>query len=222
MSRNLIVTIVVMILIVAAGGIYISMNKQQTSPTAPSENTEASAQPTPVVEKTSLKNFMSMQGTQKCDFTDPDSGNSGVVFMDSGKFRGNFSANTGGKATMTHMINDGKNAYIWMDDQPTGFKTTVEAVEQMSSQTGVSQSVDINKQVDYKCASWESDPDKFIVPGDKKFTDMSKMMEDAMKRMPSVSPNASITPQDNVESCLVCDGLESDAKAQCKKALKCS
>lgn len=221
MSRNLIVTIVVIILITAAGGAYISMNRKQA--VTPSENTsQASVQPSPAIQKTSLKNFMSMAGTQSCDFTDTDSGNTGKVFMDSGKFRGDFSTTVNGKVTMTHMINDGKAAYIWMDDQPTGFKTTIEAVEQMNGQTGVQQSVDINKQVDYKCASWNSDPDEFIVPGDKKFTDMSKLLEDTQKRMPSSSPNASVSSIGNPEACSACNNLEGDAKAQCKRALKCN
>jgi hypothetical protein len=217
MNRNLIATIVVVILIVAASASYLFMNRPVSTP-APAGNMETSAQPSPVMEKTSLKSFMSMAGTQKCDFTDPDSGNSGTVYLDSGKMRGDFSASVGGKTSMTHMINDGKNAYIWMDDQATGFKTSISAIEAMSGQTGMQQTVDINKEVNYKCESWSADPLKFAVPAEIKFQDMSKMMEDAMKRMPS----SSLSPEDKAAACSACSNLEGDAQTQCKRALKCS
>lgn len=221
MNRNLIITIIVVALVGLTTGYYF-INQKKVNET-PSQTATDSGIPSPssVMEKASLKSFMTMSGTQKCDFSDQDMGSSGVVYIDSGKVRGDFNANVSGETTVTHMINDGKNAYIWMDDQETGFKTTLEAVEQMSGQTGVSQSVDINKQVDYKCESWNPDSSKFTVPSERKFTDMSKMMENAAKMMEKSSPNTSLTPEENAAACSACNSVTGDSKTQCLKALNC-
>lgn len=223
MSRNYLIAGVVVVLLLLGGG-YLVMNQFTQAPAAVTENNHPlpSVQASVSTEKNSLKNFMTMTGTQKCQFTDSETGNSGTVYVASGKFRGDFSSNFDGKVTPSHMINDSKDVYIWMDDQATGFKTNLEAIEQMSGQTGVSQSVDINKEVDYKCESWSIDPDMFVVPGDKNFSDMSKMMQDAAKMMQSTSPNASAIPAGNPAACAACDNLEGAAVTQCKTALKCN
>lgn len=197
------------------------MNRTSTVPADPeTQSASPAGGSSTTTEKASLKSFMGMAGTQKCDFADPETGNSGTVYLDSGKMRGDFSSNINGKVTPSHMTHDGKDVYVWMDDQATGFKTSLEAIEQMSGQTGVSQSVDINKEVDYKCESWAVDPVKFVVPSEIKFQDMGKMMEEAMKRMPSTSLNGSAN--DNAAACSACNNLEGDAQTQCKKALKCN
>ena len=224
MNRNVLVTVAVVILIVLATGYYF-MNRSTVAPVNPSTNQpEASinAEPSVTTEKTSLKNFMSMAGDQKCDFNDIESGSSGTVYLNSGKMRGDFSSKVGDKVTPSHMINDGKDIYIWMDDQATGFKTSLSAIEAMSGQTGVSQTMDINKEVDYSCSSWGVDPVKFTVPTDIKFQDMGAMMQN-MQGLMSAAPNASgLTGTDMNAACAACDNLEGDSQAQCKRALKCN
>lgn len=117
------------------------------------------------------------------------------------------------------MINDGKDVYIWMDDQTTGFKTSLAAIEEMSGQTGSTQAVDLNKEVDYTCASWTVDPIMFAVPTEVKFQDMSKMMENMGAITQSPVPGATSS---NAAACAACENLEGDSQAQCKKALKCN
>lgn len=216
MGKNLIVTIVVVLIALGAGG-YFLMNRQGTAPaTSNPESVEPSMSPTTMMEKTTLKNFMSMAGSQKCEFSDVETGSSGNVFIADGKMRGDFSSNMGGKVTSSHMINDGKDIYIWMDDQATGFKTSLTAIEEMSNQegvTGVNQTVDLNKQVDYKCESWSADQLKFAVPVEVKFQDMGAMM----KNMPSAS-----AMQGNAEACKACENLEDPQRTSCRTALKCN
>lgn len=219
MNRNLIVTIVVVAIIALAGGYYV-MSHMQAAPQAPSQTAAETPTPQPsaAMEKASLKSFMTMVGDQQCQFNDTETGNSGTVYLNSGKMRGDFSSTVNGKPAATHMINDGTDAYIWMDDQATGFKTNLKTIEEMSGQTGVQQSVDLNKQVDYKCTGWTPDPVKFAVPTEVKFQDMSKMLQDGLKMMPSGSPSAA----SNAQACAACDNLEGDQQAQCKRALKCN
>ena len=197
------------------------MNPTSETAVNPSDATpEVSVSSAPATsEKASLKNFMSMVGDQKCDFSDTETGSSGVVYLNSGKFRGDFSSNVNGKVTPSHMINDGKDVYIWMDDQTTGFKTSLAAIEEMSGQTGSTQAVDLNKEVDYTCASWTVDPIMFAVPTEVKFQDMSKMMENMGAITQSPVPGATSS---NAAACAACENLEGDSQAQCKKALKCN
>lgn len=220
MNRNLIATIVVIFIIAGAGGFYF-MNRQAVAPAANNETQ------TPVasiaVEKSSIKDFMAMSGNQRCVFSDAETGNSGTVYLNSGKMRGDFSSNTGGQVSNTHMINDSENIYIWINNQTTGFKTTltdVEKMSEMSGQNGVSQSVDINKKVDYKCEAWSVDSGKFVIPAEIKFQDMGKMMEN-LGNMMQVSPNPNASGA-SAEACAACDSLTGGAQDQCKRALKCN
>lgn len=221
MSKNLIVTIIVILIALGAGGYYL-MNRQPAVPVNP-EPAEPVVSPTTTMEKTTLKSFMNMGGNQQCEFSDMETGSSGSVFIADGKMRGDFSANAGGKATASHMINDGKDIYIWMDDQATGFKTSLTAMEEMSNtegMTGVNQTVDLNKQVDYKCESWSADQLKFAVPVEVKFQDMAAMMKN-MPSMASSAPSGSAM-QGNAEACKACENLDDQQRTSCRTALKCN
>lgn len=196
------------------------MNQSEVSPSSP-EAQMPGASSTTSMERATLKSFMAMGGTRQCEFTDTETGSSGQVYLDSGKMRGDFSSNVNGKVTPSHMINDGESVYVWMDDQPTGFKTTLAAIEAVSGTTGVSQSVDVNKEVNIKCENWNAEADKFTLPQDKTFNDMSKMMQDVTKMMQSAKPSASLSPEVSEQACAACENLEGQAKTQCRSALKC-
>ena len=200
------------------------MNKTTQEPAASTVNNTAqpSVEASISTQKSSLKDFMTMTTDQQCEFKDSETGNSGTVYVSNGKMRGDFISDVNGKQAASHMINDGTTAFIWMDDQATGFKTNLEAIEKMSGQTGVSQTVDINKPVDFTCSSWTVDQAKFAVPVEIRFSDMSQMMEDAMKRMPSTMPTSPVASGNSQVACAACDSLEGEAVTQCKTALKCN
>lgn len=226
MTRNLIVTIIAVILIALVGGYYF-MNRFSEPPVNPINTTPAASvsQSPTISEKTSLKNFMSMGGTQKCEFSDADNKSSGSVYLNAGKMRGDFMSKVNDKETSTHMINDGTSVYIWIDDQKIGFKTTLESIEQMSNSegvTGVSKTVDINRQVDYKCGGWNADQVKFAIPTDVKFQDMGVLLKNVQNMTRSASPNASVSSGGNAEACAACNNLEGEAQVQCLRALKCN
>lgn len=219
MNRNLIIVAVV-VLITLVGGGYFLMNRSDNSETPSQTASEASSAPETAesMQKTTLKEFMAMSGTQQCQFNDAETGNSGAVFIDAGKMRGDFNSSVNGKITPSHMINDGKDIYFWMDDQATGFKTSLSAIEGMSGHTGSAQTVDINKEVDYKCESWTADPVKFAVPTEVKFQDMAAMMNNMTN---SAAPN--VPNGGNMEAaCAACDNLQGSQRDQCRTALKCN
>lgn len=220
-NRNLVVTLGVFAVIIFAAAGYMFMNRVSVNPSAvQTDNPTVSPAATATTEKSSLKDFMSMTGDQKCEFNDEVSGSSGFVYLNSGKMRGDFTSKVNDKESLTHMINDGSDIYIWMDGQKTGFKTTLESIEQISQTegvTGVSQTVDINKKVSYKCETWIAEQAKFKVPDGVNFQDIAAMM----KKIPS-SASASGMSQTNIDACSACNNLEGDAQAQCKRALKCN
>ncbi len=223
MNRNTIVTIIVIVIALAAGGYYM-MSRQAAQP-ANTETQNISDNTNSGLTKMTLKDFMNMSGSQKCQFSDTETGSSGEVFIADGKTRGDFSTSNQGKEMKSHMINDGQNVYIWMDDQTTGFKTSLSAVEEMSKMqgtTGVSQTVDINKEVDYKCESWSADSLKFGVPVEIKFQDMGAMMKN-IQGMQSMSPSSTDDSiKGSKEACGACDNLEGEQRDSCRSALKCS
>lgn len=222
MNRNTIITILVIIVIAGATAGYFMMNRNVSAP-ATIENTVSSS-PTTTAQKTSLKEFMDMDGTQKCEFSDVDTNTSGEVYMGEGQMRGDFVSKMGDKPVNSHMVNDGTDVYVWMDEQATGFKTSLKAMEEMGNQegvTGVNQAVDLNKQVDYKCEGWTLDKTKFAVPVEVKFQDVGAMMQN-VQGMQSALPNASIPAGANQAACAACDNLEGSQLTQCKTALKCN
>lgn len=224
MSKNTLVTVAVVILIVLAGATYISLNNNSSSAPVGFVNQQSESPVITSTEKTSLKTFMTMQGTQRCEFSEADSGGEGEFYIGDGQMRGDFMSKMGDKNVTSHMVNDGKDVYIWMDDQATGFKTSLKAMEEMSNQegvTGVNQTVDLNKQVDYKCEDWTLDKAKFAVPVEVKFQDVGALMQN-IQGMQSSLPNASIPAGANQAACAACDNLEGAQITQCKTALKCN
>lgn len=223
MSKNLVVTIVVVLIVAAASGGYIFMNRTQTSP-AVTGNQDFSENPSPVMEKTTLKELISMSGSHQCEFSDLESGSAGEVYLAEGKMRGDFSSKVNGDTVNSHMINDGNNIYIWMDNQATGFKTSLQVMEEMSKEegmTGVNQTVDLNKQVEYKCQERSVDGAKFAVPTEIKFQDIGAMME-SVGKMRTDTPNSSIPSHAKAAACAACDNLQGEQQDQCKSALKCN
>lgn len=230
MNRNVVVTIGVLVIIIVAVGGYMFMNRSSVNPSAiQTENPSVSPVATTITtEKTSLKDFMRMTGDQKCEFKDEDSSSSGNIYLNSGKMRGDFISSVNDKESITHMINNGTDIFIWIDGQKTGFKTTLDSIEQISKTEGttrVSQPVDINKQslamlakqVDYKCEAWTVEQLKFAVPDDVNFQDIAAMM----KKIPASATGSGMS-NSNIEACSACNNLETDAQAQCKRALKCN
>lgn len=220
MNRNLLVTLIVISVIAAAAGGYLFMNRSQSAPVV-NQSQEVSTSPASSSEKIALKDLMNISGSQKCQFSDKENESNGVIYISDRKMRGEFNAKGGEKNNMTYMVNDGKDIYIWMDDQTTGFKTSLQAVEQMSQQqgmTGVNQTVDLNRPVDYSCENWIKDETKFAVPVEVKFQDTGALMKNLPQVVQSANPQASVSSA----ACAACNNLQGEERDQCRTALKCN
>jgi len=130
--------------------------------------------PTSMSSTSSLKDLMA-KGDQMCTYS--DNGNSGTVYIGSGKTRMDFVATSQGKTSNVHSIMDGTTSYTWIDGQGTGYKMAINksGITPNTGSTSTPQQVDPNKQVNYTCSSWSVDDSKFTLPGGINFMDLSSM-----------------------------------------------
>ncbi len=217
MNKNLLIGIVIVLLILIGGG-YMFLNRSQNPQPSTIETTETTqvTNTAGVVEKKSIKSLLALGSNQTCTFEDKETGSSGTVFIDSGKFRGDFSSNVNNVVSNSHMIADGKDVYVWTDNSKEGFKMSVDSIEKINE--GGPKTVDINKEVDYSCTPQGAEVSKFVLPTDVVFSDFSKMIEDAAKLKQNGTSNTTQSPQSN---CGVCDSVPAESQAQCREALRC-
>ena len=180
---------------------------------------------------TSLKELMTGSASQKCEFTTGEAGSTsqGTVYVANGKMRGDFTVTASGKTMVSHMINDGQTFYTWMDGTNTGYKMTVQSMDQnQSMSTSQSGSVDPNAKYDYNCSAWTADSAQFNLPANITFTDMATIMQNIATPTPTPTKSTSKTPTptptqttSNPSVCGYCDTLGAEQKAQCRVAYAC-
>ncbi len=209
MNRNLLIALAVLILLIIGGGyLFLSSNKQPSSIGEAQDKMMGKSG-----EVTSLKNLLNSKNNQQCTFSDSEAQTSGTMYISGGKARGDFSSVVDGKTVASSMLSTGQEIYIWMDNSPTGFKTSLDAIEQAQSQ--MPQSVDINKESSYTCSPWSPVDSYFTPPSSITFTDYSSMFKNA--------GNASGAPViDKATMCAGCDNLTDDARTECRTTLQCN
>ena len=228
MKKNILIPVIVLVLLLLGVGGYLFMNKQSTRPSG-IENDVVSSNNSKgdlsTLQKASLKNLMGMKN-QECTFSDKESGSEGVMRVSSGKMRGDFTSKSEGQTLTTHMISDGKDVYIWMDELQSAMKISLAAMEDVNSKAlaNAPKTVDFNREVEYGCKSWSPDNSLFQIPTDRTFTDMSAMMKGAaemMKDIKTPSTEGTVSSEDKASACAVCDQAPAGAKEQCRAALGC-
>ena len=170
----------------------------------------------------SLKNLLNYASNQKCTFSDPESGSSGVVFGSSQSVRVDFSAGEGQANLNSHMISDGANMYLWFDSETKGFKTSLADIEKFSKQAyGIAdKTVDINSEVEYECDPWTVDPGMLTIPLNIEFTDFSAMLQGTT--LPTGSAvDEGLLDETKAAQCAACETLPDEAETQCKQAIGC-
>lgn len=212
-QKQLVVVAVVVILLVLGLGGFFLFSKQ-----SPSSTQNQTSKATTGNEKSamgSLVDLINGGSNVTCNFNTPADENGyaskGTIYISSGNMRGDFINTINGKTTNMSMIRNGNDNYIWGDEVETGIKMTLSTEELTKETNEGSKYVDLNQKLDYKCNPWGVDKSKFNPPTNIKFTDFSKMMEEATK-----------TTEDqkiDIDSS-VCDSIEdANAKAACKNAL---
>ncbi|MFZ2484568.1 MAG: hypothetical protein WAX80_02515 [Minisyncoccia bacterium] len=126
--------------------------------------------------KGSLRSLLGGGKNMMCTFASAAGGtnSSGTVYISSdGSMRGDFSTETSAGTQMSSMIVKNDTSYVWSGTQ--GVKMNVAGDSTTSSDT--KSDVDLDSQVDYKCANWSKDESKFSAPTSVNFLDVEAMMK---------------------------------------------
>lgn len=218
-------TVVVGVLAVAGVFAYMGSNNsnQETTLAENQANTQMQAEGT---EPDSLRALLGMTGNQKCTFVDAESNTEGTVYASNGQVRADVTSTTEGEQSVTHMITDSSDVYIWMDGEAQGFTMSLDTVTELADRfsgmeaTGAGQpsALDPDKQVDFECMPWSADANTFTPPSTVEFQSFGDLMMGAFQ---SAMPEA--MQGDNVpDACGACDSIPDAAAAeQCRQALSC-
>ncbi len=178
-----IIALVIVAILAIGGGVYYSKYKS-TRTEEPNKlkneeksnaNVEANAK---VSTSGTLRGLLAVGRNVMCtiDGNEANGNVSGTMYISSdGMMRGDFTAKTTGSGTVdSHMIRQGDTLYAWSGSQGAkmsyaGMSTTASSQSQGS--------VDLDKQVNYRCSNWEKDATKFTAPTTVKFIDVGAMMK---------------------------------------------
>lgn len=168
----------------------------------------------------SIKDLVAAGVPQKCTFsmTSESGTNEGTNYVSGGNVRGDYKTTYKDKTTMTHMISDGKNTYVWTEGEKTGYKMSIpeETSEDsmMEGKENTEPGANLSEKLDFNCSAWVPDNSLFTPPSDVTFSDFSQMM-------PSGAPAMMDVGTSSKSQCSYCDGLSGDQKTQCLSALNC-
>jgi uncharacterized membrane protein len=219
------ILVIIALILTGAGFTWFKNNSSTSVDSTPSDQQSA---PSPVVTasvnsdtRVALKDLFSSSKSQKCTFSDNNSGSSGVVYMSGGKMRGDFTSKTDGQSVESHMIVENQTSYVWTDASTQGVKMSYEKVTQLTSATasaqagGSSMPISMDQKVSYQCESWVADPTLLTLPTTVKFNDFSSLIPQIKA---STSGAAVMDPK---SACGACDQLSDTQRDQCRKALSC-
>lgn len=120
-----------------------------------------------------LAELMMRTGSYRCTVnvaTDGETGaaqTAGTVYIGGGKMRGDFTTNTTGMQIASHMMSMDGYVYTWSDMMPQGMKMMITTD---GSSSGTQGAVDASASVDYHCAPWAIEADRFTLPSNITFT----------------------------------------------------
>jgi len=237
MNRKAIrILIAVIILFILVGGVW-ALHSHLSSPGEEAANPQNKASQMTTGKK-SLSDFLSMNATLKCTFSDKTNSSSGTVYVSNGKMRGDFTSQDNSAATQTHMVNDSSYIYYWTDGQKNGYKMSLATIKNETphismspshgtSDQGQTQGMDMHQQSNYSCGPWVVNSSLFTVPSDITFTDYSAMMQGSSSQS-APHEGAAATQEGtqmhgNAAMCAQCDKAPAgSARSQCLATLHCN
>lgn len=217
--------VIIVIALAVIGAIAFSVkSSQKIAPQSPEQSTVAEEQKRP----RSLTELLAMGQTQECSYVfDGDEGKvEGTIHVSGQKLAGNFKmTGTSAEPVTGNIINDGMYTYLWTSAMPQGIKMKQVEGEQGEKKTDADRYLGSEKNVDYSCRGWTTDPAAFIPPSSIEFTDLSEQMEQFQTQQDSMMQQDTTTGQNDASaqpSCEICDQIEDpDAKSSCLQSLGC-
>lgn len=181
--NKLVYGIIALVVIVAVGvGAYFVVGQKPSDTSEVTSDTSdiQEAQPDVTQETASLSDMISKGQNQMCTFSDSETESVGTVFIGDGNVKADFQSGASGQAVVSHMmLLNGEDAYMWMEGETQGFKTSLAQISELSAASEQTNALDVNKAVDYECYPWEADQEQFDLPETVEFQDMSSMLQDA-------------------------------------------
>jgi hypothetical protein len=216
-KTGIVIAVVILLLLLLGGGVFLMTKKSQT-PTTKTEQ-PAAQNTTPETAQGTLKSLLANGKSVKCSFDNSASDSaksSGTVYVASGKMRGDFQVTSAETTTVSHMIVDSQNSYLWTDNSKQGFKFAVNQQEPTGTTSGTSggsQGPDINQTVNYSCQDWSPDNSMFNLPSDITFSAFT---------VPTVPVVTGASTGNTSSQCAVCDNIPAGtARDTCKAQLNC-
>jgi hypothetical protein len=216
-NKKVLLIVIIVLLLLVAGGAFFMLTKKPSSQLANSNPvpTSAGTQSVPTASAArSLRDLLTQGLPQKCTFSMENTTGSGtgMIVISGGKVRGEITSTIDGQTTLTHMLVDGTTSYIWMGDNTTGFKMSIDpkTITPAPNQPK-SAAFDPDKSVNYNCTPWVPDASQFVLPANVTFSDLSKSV--------MIAPSGAAGPA--TDKCAACSYLTGDAKTQCLSALGC-
>lgn len=184
-------------LVAIAGGAYIALGTGKQAPAA--QGTASSTL------QMSLRELAAGTSPRQCAFSGDD-GSKGTAYVDSGRVRGDFSAQIGGRQASGHFIIKDGTGYVWMEGMAQGFKNSFEATSTASTTQG---GLSADERMPFSCRGWSPDENAFALP--------SGIMFEAVGAA-EVKAGAAAAGA----SCAQCGRIsDANAKAQCLAVLHC-
>lgn len=217
MNNKIIVGIVIFIALGAA--VAVLSTKKSGNEVASENGSQQNMESVPKVENASIKSLLSQGGSKQCTFSNSEDTTvtNGDVFIVDGKLRGDFVTNSNNIDTTSHVIYDGTTMYMWSDNSGEGFKVKADpsVLETPQAEQSETRSVDINKDFNFSCKTWNADQSFFVAPNDVNFREMPAMN--------LTVPDASSLPESGDVKALqeaACNNLPEPAKTQCVNAIQ--
>lgn len=215
MNRNVQIVIGVLVLIILGAGAFLMFKNSSKTPVATQNSQTPVAEQNPASTQKSIKDLLTSGQAQKCTYRDKmaEVDVEGTVYVAGGRMRSDYTSKTGGQTIMGHMVVSDNKSYIWMDGQSMGMMMAFDPNRTPEAAPTGSQSVDVNKLIDYNCSGWTSDNSVFTPPANIKFQNLGEV---------KAPTGSSVNTTPSQDQCAACDYLTGDDKAQCRAALKCN
>lgn len=176
-----------------------------------------------ISDKKSLRDLLGLGRSQKCTYSEPESGSSGTVYVSGNESRADFAYKLpDGAEQVSHMIIKEDKMYLWIEGEETGYLMSLSEDEDGQESEGEAQApetVDLDQAIDYRCEDWSVDDSKFTLPAGVEFKDLSALIE---FEAPEAGETGSLEESDSpADACVVCDSLPVEAQEQCRESLNC-
>lgn len=211
---GVVVVVIIAVVVTHMGGSPSSSNSASTGNQVESASTTAAPE-------MSLSDLFAAGTSQKCIVS--TGGAQGTVYVTSGHMRGDFTENTATGTVTSHMITDGKTAYVWTSAMAQGMSMSFSSMSSMSAQAQAhgSSAPDPAAKANYSCNPWSVDQSEFTLPTNITFTDMSAMMGAAAGASAGASAGTGASAGGS-NMCAMCNSISNASqKASCLSAMHC-